>query len=60
MFFEKYDLIVDMLLDGEGIHSQTDRSKVYFSTSQIKGNNFWKSRAPVKTKVGKTKKNNDC
>ena len=50
MFFEKYDIIVNMLLDGEGIHSQIDRNKIYCTTNQMKVNNFWKDRELVKPK----------
>ena len=44
LFYEKQDLVVNMLLDGEDITGQTDLSKIYCSDSQMQHNNFWKNR----------------
>ena len=35
LFYEKQDLLIDMLLDGDQIRGEDDMQKIYFSDSQI-------------------------
>lgn len=48
VFFERQDLIINMLLEGDVICADTDLSKIYCSDSQMQVNNFWKNRPSSK------------
>ena len=53
LFYEKQDLLISMLLDGDRIRGETDMMKIYCSDSQMDQNNFWTGRAGGK-------KNSSC
>ena len=54
IFYEKQELLVSMLLDGDRIRNESDMLKIYCSDSQMQMNNFWKCRASGKDTKGCT------